>query len=37
MVGVDIGCGVETIGIVNKRLELPRLDNAIYKNIPSGV
>lgn len=36
LVGVDIGCGMETILISNKRLELQRLDKLIYENIPSG-
>lgn len=36
LVGVDIGCGMETISISNKRLELQRLDKLIYENIPSG-
>lgn len=36
LVGVDIGCGMETIRISNKRLELQKLDRLIYKHIPSG-
>lgn len=36
LVGVDIGCGMETIRIGNKRLELQRLDKLIYEQIPSG-
>ncbi|MEG6523619.1 RtcB family protein [Desulfotomaculum sp. 1211_IL3151] len=36
LVGVDIGCGMETILISNKRLELQRLDKLICENIPSG-
>lgn len=36
LVGVDIGCGMETISISNKRLELQKLDKLIYENIPSG-
>jgi len=36
LVGVDIGCGMETILISNKRLELQKLDKLIYENIPSG-
>ncbi|EHQ89842.1 RtcB family protein [Desulfosporosinus youngiae] len=36
LVGVDIGCGMETISIINKRLELQKLDKLIYENIPSG-
>jgi len=36
LVGVDIGCGMETIAISNKRLELQKLDKLIYEKIPSG-
>lgn len=36
LVGVDIGCGMETIRIKNKRLELEKLDKLIYAKIPSG-
>lgn len=36
LVGVDIGCGMETIQINNKRLELQKLDKLIYEKIPSG-
>lgn len=36
MVGVDIGCGMYTVKIKEKRLELPKLDSAINKLIPSG-
>lgn len=36
LVGVDIGCGMETIQISNKRLELQKLDKLIYEKIPSG-
>ncbi|UWG96645.1 RtcB family protein [Dehalobacter sp. DCM] len=36
LVGVDIGCGMETIRISNKRLELQKLDKLIYESIPSG-
>ncbi len=36
LVGVDIGCGMETISISNKRLELQKLDKLIYEKIPSG-
>ena len=37
LVGVDIGCGMETIQIENKRLELEKLDKLIYARIPSGM
>lgn len=36
LVGVDIGCGVETIQIKNKHIELEKLDKLIYEKIPSG-
>lgn len=36
LVGVDIGCGMETIRIKNRRLELEKLDKLIYARIPSG-
>lgn len=36
LVGVDIGCGMETIQIKNKHLELEKLDKLIYERIPSG-
>ena len=36
LVGVDIGCGMETIRIKNKHIELQKLDKLIYEKIPSG-
>jgi RNA-splicing ligase RtcB len=36
LVGVDIGCGMETIKIKEKHLELMKLDKLIYEKIPSG-
>jgi len=36
LVGVDIGCGMETIKITNSHLELQKLDKLIYEKIPSG-
>ena len=36
LVGVDIGCGMETTRIREKRLELQKLDKLIYEKIPSG-
>ncbi|MGN0553287.1 MAG: RtcB family protein [Oscillospiraceae bacterium] len=36
LVGVDIGCGMETIKIKEKHIELMQLDKLIYKKIPSG-
>ncbi len=36
LVGVDIGCGMETICIKNKHIELEKLDKLIYEKIPSG-
>lgn len=36
LVGVDIGCGMETTRIREERLELQKLDKLIYEKIPSG-
>ena len=36
IVGVDIGCGMETVKLSNKRINLPELDSFIKQNIPSG-
>lgn len=36
LVGVDIGCGMETIQIKNSYIELSKLDKLIYEKIPSG-
>lgn len=36
LVGVDIGCGMETIRIKEKHIELQKLDRLIYEKIPSG-
>ncbi len=36
LVGVDIGCGMETIQIKEKHIELQKLDKLIYSKIPSG-
>ncbi len=36
LVGVDIGCGMETIQIKNIFIELNKLDKLIYEKIPSG-
>ncbi len=36
LVGVDIGCGMETVLIKEKFIELQKLDKVIYSNIPSG-
>ena len=36
MVGVDIGCGMLTIKLEEKRLNLPALDSFIRQNIPHG-
>ena len=37
LVGVDIGCGMETIQLENKHIELEKLDKLIYARIPSGM
>ena len=36
LVGVDIGCGMETVELKAKRINLPELDSFIHKNIPCG-
>ncbi|MCL2813691.1 MAG: RtcB family protein [Oscillospiraceae bacterium] len=36
MVGVDIGCGMETVRLDINKLDFVRLDKAIRQNIPSG-
>lgn len=36
LVGVDIGCGMETVRIKEKQIELQKLDKLIYDKIPSG-
>lgn len=36
LVGVDIGCGMETIWIREDHMELQKLDKLIYEKIPSG-
>ena len=36
LVGVDIGCGMETVLLKDRRVELGQLDKAIHQYIPSG-
>ena len=36
LVGVDIGCGMETVRLRETHIELQKLDKLIYKAIPSG-
>lgn len=36
LVGVDIGCGMETIKLRNKEMNLEKLDRVIHQFIPSG-
>lgn len=36
LVGVDIGCGMLTVKLRDKRLDLPKLDSFIHNNIPAG-
>ena len=36
LVGVDIGCGMETALLKDKHVELAQLDKAIHKYIPAG-
>ncbi|WIV11650.1 RtcB family protein [Proteiniborus sp. MB09-C3] len=36
LVGVDIGCGMETIKLKQRMIDLDKLDKIIYEYIPSG-
>ena len=36
LVGVDIGCGMETVKLKEKHIEVQQLDKLIYRCIPSG-
>lgn len=36
IVGVDIGCGMNIVKLKDKRIDLPKLDSFIRKNIPYG-
>ena len=36
LVGVDIGCGMETVKLKETHIELQKLDKLIYEKIPSG-
>lgn len=36
LVGVDIGCGMETVVLEDSHVELQKLDKAIHKSIPAG-
>jgi len=36
MVGVDIGCGMETVEVGEREIDFKRLNNTIRRNIPSG-
>jgi len=36
MVGVDIGCGMETVMLRDKHVELQKLDKAIHEKVPAG-
>ena len=36
LVGVDIGCGMETVLLRDTRVELQQLDKAIHRLVPSG-
>jgi len=37
LVGVDIGCGMETVKLEQERIDLPKLDSLIHERIPVGV
>lgn len=36
LVGVDIGCGMETVRVRERHIEFEKLDRLIYEKIPSG-
>ncbi|MDR2693177.1 MAG: RtcB family protein [Chitinispirillales bacterium] len=36
MVGVDIGCGMETVEVDEKEIDFKRLNNTVRRHIPSG-
>jgi len=36
LVGVDIGCGMETVLLKNTHIELQKLDKVIHEHIPAG-
>lgn len=36
LVGVDIGCGMETVKLKNKEIDLEKLDKVIHDYVPSG-
>jgi len=36
MVGVDIGCGMETVKLAERDIDFAKLDEVIRRNIPSG-
>jgi len=36
LVGVDIGCGMETVRLRQKKIDFKQLDQVIYKHIPAG-
>ena len=37
LVGVDIGCGMDTYVLQEKNIDLKKLDDFIHKNIPAGM
>ena len=37
LVGVDIGCGMETVMITDKEIDLEKLDKLIYEKIPQVI
>ena len=36
LVGVDIGCGMETVLLEDERVDLHKLDRAVHEHVPSG-
>lgn len=37
LVGVDIGCGMETIPLADRRIDFPKLDSLIRQRVPAGM
>jgi len=37
LVGVDIGCGMETVKLEQRRIDLPKLDSLIRERVPAGM
>lgn len=37
LVGVDIGCGMETVKLKEQNIDFQRLDECIHENVPAGM